>query len=133
MENNMNDLVYYRRPTHFEIENKEQPVLYCHKCHKGIYIHEKVQKKYMYPNLRGDIFIHIFCSKCADKGNCFYRIDNEPNKSIKYMNIVDIHNNLGNIAGINIFKEFDDFVKWISQKKMGDEGYDWLKKKGYIV
>ena len=123
MENNMNDLVYYRRPTHFEIENNEKPVLYCHKCNIGIYIREKVQKKYMYPNLRGDIFINNFCSQCADKGHCFYRIDNEPNKSINYMNIVDI----------NIFKEFDVFVKWISQRKMGDEGYDWLKKKGYIV
>ena len=105
-------------------------VLQCYKCRRGIYSNEKIQLKYFYPNLRSDLFLMELCSSCSDKGKCLYKIENIDYKD-RYMNIIDIHNNLGKISGINIFTQFNEMVKWISERKETDLGYNWLKNKGY--
>ena len=106
-------------------------VLKCYKCHRGIYSNEKIELKYIYPNLKNDLFLIKICFECSDKKNFLNKIENF--NSNKYMNMVDIHNNLGKISNINIFTHFNEMVKWISERKETDLGYKWLKDNGYIL
>ena len=98
----------------------------CFKCNRIIKIHEKIELKYIYPNLMDDLFLIKICNLCSNK--CFYKIEYLNN----YMKLVDIHNNLGKISDINIFTDFDKMAKWISTRKKNDKGFEWLKNKGYI-
>ena len=114
-----------------KIDNKDLPVLKCYKCKRGIYIYERVQKFQPFSNLSNSIFTHNYCFNCSDKNAVLVRIDNSLDNS-RYMKLVDLHNNLFKISNINIFKDFENFAKWVSNIKVGEPGYQYLKSNNYI-
>jgi hypothetical protein len=115
----------------YDKNNKEQTVLKCYKCKRGIYIYERVQKFQPFSNLSNSIFIHNYCFNCSDKNAILVRIDNSLDNN-RYMKLVDLHNKLFKISNINIFKDLEKFANWVSKVKIGEQGYQYLKSNNYI-
>ena len=112
--------------------------LQCFHCHRNINFDELFEFRYIYPNLKGDIFLIRICNLCSSSSKCIYKDkenDNDMYLKLKIKNNMEkvkIHNSLGEISGINIFKDFDKMAKWISERKLGDEGYKWLLDNNYL-
>jgi hypothetical protein len=113
--------------------------LKCFYCNENININDFYELKYIFPKLRGNLFLINVCQSCTDT-ICVYKnfgIQNE--YRYEYMKInnnmekIKIHNYLGSISGINIFKDFKKMAEWISQRKIGDDVYQWLIDNNYLV
>ena len=111
----------------------------CFYCNNSININDLYELKYIFPKLRGNLFLINVCQLCSDT-ICVYRNLSRQNEfHYEYMKInnnmekIKIHNYLGSISGINIFKDFEKIAKWISERKKGDQGYQWLIDNNYLV
>ena len=85
--------------------------LKCFYCNNSININDLYELKYIFPKLRGNLFLINVCQLCSDT-ICVYRNLSRQNEfHYEYMKInnnmekIKIHNYLGSISGINIFKD----------------------------